>query len=442
MNILVFSPIPSHPQFHGHRKRIFNLTKYLQQMDHVIHFIYFSEDGLKNCDCEAMAQEWETLTLIEKTSFYDPINGNYGFDAWYQENIAEEVNRIVDLFNIDVLWLNYVWHSRLLEDLPPNVLKVIDTHDKFSNRFALYGRNGDKSYRWFSCSAEDEGRYLDRADVVVAIQAEEAEYFRSICSNEVVTLNHIERRHLPNKKLVSLKRIGFLGTDNTINVTSINSFLKVWYNHSKYSDSIEVIIAGDAGKKVICSHQMLRLPGRIDTLEGFYDRVDLVIVPLVFGTGLKIKSVEALAYGVPIVSTVVGFEGIGSDSRYHNAPTPHAMVSLIDELYEHPADLQALGELTTEIFIAYQQRFVESLDAILHKVEPSTVDQEKSSSKKMIGLYRELQQCRRKHQLSNSHEFAKLMKDLSALCNLKAAKNPLKKLRAYKLLMQTYHAFK
>ena len=442
MNILVFSPVPSHPHFHGHRKRIFNLVKYLQQMGHAIHFVYFNEDGLKNCDCEAMAQEWETLTLIEKTSFYDPIHGNYAFDAWYQEDIAEEVNRIIYLFDINILWLNYIWHSKLLESLPPHILKVIDTHDRFSDRFELYGRNGDKSYRWFSCSAEDEGRYLDRADVIVAIQDDEAEYFRSLCSREVVTLNHIEQRYLPNKELVSCKRIGFLGTDNVINVKSINSFLQAWYKRSKYVDSIEVVVAGDVGKNVTYAHPKLRLLGRINNLEKFYTQVDLVIVPLVFGTGLKIKSAEALAYGVPIVSTAIGFEGFGSDSKYHNAPTPYAMVDLIDALYERPEVLRKLGALTAEMFFAYQERFVKSLDTILRKRKQGSDVLEKNRSKKMVELYRELQQCRREHQLSNRFEFSKLMADLSVLCDIKATKKPLEKLRAYKKLIQTYHAFK
>jgi len=411
-------------------------------MGHVIHFVYFNEDGLKNCDCEAMAQEWKTLTLIEKTSFYDPIHGNYDFDAWYQEDISVKVNRIVDLFAIDVLWLNYVWHSKLLESLPSHIFKVIDTHDRFSDRFELYERNGDKSYRWFSCSPEDEGRYFDRSDVVVAIQGEEAGYFKSICNREVVTLNHIEQKHLPSKSFVSCKRIGFLGTDNTINVKSINGFLQTWYKHSKHTNNIEIIIAGDVGKNVTSHHSKLQLLGRIDNLEEFYSQVDLVIVPLIFGTGLKIKSAEALAYGVPIVSTKIGFEGFDSDSKYHNASTLHAMVDLIDTLYEQPETLQELGALTVKMFFAYQERFRKNLDTILDKVKQDSDIAEENKSKKMVELYRELQQCRREHQLNNRFEFTKLMADLSALCNIKATKKPLGKLHAYKKLIQTYHALK
>ncbi len=39
-NILVLSPTPSHPQDAGNRKRIFALTKYLQELGATIYFVY------------------------------------------------------------------------------------------------------------------------------------------------------------------------------------------------------------------------------------------------------------------------------------------------------------------------------------------------------------------------------------------------------------------
>jgi len=47
----------------------------------------------------------------------------------------------------------------------------------------------------------------------------------------------------------------------------------------------------------------------------FYGRMRACIVPLRSGAGVKIKTVEALQYGVPTVATKVGAEGI--DLRGH-----------------------------------------------------------------------------------------------------------------------------
>jgi hypothetical protein len=45
-------------------------------------------------------------------------------------------------------------------------------------------------------------------------------------------------------------------------------------------------------------------------MADFYGRTRACIVPLRYGAGVKIKTVEALQYGVPTVSTSVGAEGI------------------------------------------------------------------------------------------------------------------------------------
>lgn len=42
----------------------------------------------------------------------------------------------------------------------------------------------------------------------------------------------------------------------------------------------------------------------------FFDRLTVLLFPPVGGTGMKIKTLEAMAYGVPVVTTVEGIEGI------------------------------------------------------------------------------------------------------------------------------------
>ena len=50
--------------------------------------------------------------------------------------------------------------------------------------------------------------------------------------------------------------------------------------------------------------------GHIPDLASFYGSARVVISPVRFGSGVKIKTVEALQFGLPVVSTTVGAEGI------------------------------------------------------------------------------------------------------------------------------------
>lgn len=75
-----------------------------------------------------------------------------------------------------------------------------------------------------------------------------------------------------------------------------------------------------------------------EALSRLYKEVRIVVVPLRFGAGVKGKVLEALQYGVPIVTTSIGAEGIpDADKVMRIADTDEAISRDILELYEHEA---------------------------------------------------------------------------------------------------------
>lgn len=55
--------------------------------------------------------------------------------------------------------------------------------------------------------------------------------------------------------------------------------------------------------------------GQVESLPDFYASVRVVVVPIRYGSGVKLKTVEAVQFGVPTVATQVGAEGISLDDR-------------------------------------------------------------------------------------------------------------------------------
>ncbi len=51
-------------------------------------------------------------------------------------------------------------------------------------------------------------------------------------------------------------------------------------------------------------------------LEDAYNEVSVAAVPLLSGAGVKFKTIEPMIRGVPVVSTPLGAEGIGSAELY------------------------------------------------------------------------------------------------------------------------------
>jgi glycosyltransferase involved in cell wall biosynthesis len=61
--------------------------------------------------------------------------------------------------------------------------------------------------------------------------------------------------------------------------------------------------------------------GEVQDLAAFYDSVRLVVSPTRFGAGVKLKTVEAIQYGVPVVATSEGAAGL--DERLRRSVAVH-----------------------------------------------------------------------------------------------------------------------
>ena len=50
--------------------------------------------------------------------------------------------------------------------------------------------------------------------------------------------------------------------------------------------------------------------GKVRDVGDFYDAIAIAVVPLLSGTGVSLKTLEAVEHGVPVISTPVGVRGI------------------------------------------------------------------------------------------------------------------------------------
>lgn len=93
------------------------------------------------------------------------------------------------------------------------------------------------------------------------------------------------------------------------------------------------------------SHKRITLLGEVDDAHLFMTSHWVMVVPLQAGSGMRVKVLEAMALGIPVVSTSVGVEGIGCkpDLHYLEANTPEEYVIAISKLLSTPGLDQQLG---------------------------------------------------------------------------------------------------
>lgn len=86
--------------------------------------------------------------------------------------------------------------------------------------------------------------------------------------------------------------------------------------------------------------------GRVDEIAPYLDAADVVVCPLRIGGGIKVKTIEALRRGRPIVSTPVGAQGLPAQARaaMRIESDPERFAGAIAELLADPRRREDLAQ--------------------------------------------------------------------------------------------------
>jgi glycosyltransferase involved in cell wall biosynthesis len=239
--------------------------------------------------------------------------GNHPLDSWYDFSLGRAVTDLQAESRFDVVIVEYVIWSRALELFAPPTVRILDTHDVFTDRWKLMLQSSHCPRFWpwgsVSLSAEEERRGLDRADVVLAVQAEEARRLRTLTSRPVATVGHFTRitarpETSPDPTLV------FVGSRWGPNVEGMRAFVtRVFPQIRKRVPQAALRVAGQVAGLVPAAPGVHRA-GFLADSEALYRRAALAINPVPSGTGLAIKSIEALGHGCPLVTYAAGARGL------------------------------------------------------------------------------------------------------------------------------------
>jgi GT2 family glycosyltransferase/SAM-dependent methyltransferase len=158
-----------------------------------------------------------------------------------------------------------------------------------------------------------------RADVVVTVSAEEALLLSSVDNHcPIYDILPAERRvPYTARPFVERRDMGFvagwLAGPTAPNGDGLRWFVSAvlprvtavlpWVRLRVTGGGVPAEIRALASPNVI-------FEGQIADIAAFYDELRVAVAPLRFGAGVKLKTVQALQHGVPVVATVIGAEGV------------------------------------------------------------------------------------------------------------------------------------
>ncbi len=344
MRILVISPTPTHPQDAGNRARIHAVLSALKAAGHAIHLCLLLRENPSAGALAAMRAAWDEVVEVphDRAREARSLGEFNALDDWIlPETEAAFAALAAREPGFDLVLVEYVFLSRAFEFFPPGVPRVLDTHDVFAGRAARLAALGLEN-RFFATTEAEENRGLDRADLVLAIQAEEAAEFAGRTKAAVMTLGHwpaslpsTEHAPEPGGRL----RIGYLGSPNPLNTRALSRFLAALDAPALADEGGEMLVAGAASRGLAAGPGLVPL-GALPDPAALYRRVDVAVNPHEGGTGLKIKTVEALAHGVPVIGTAEAFAGLPAEHRAH-AATDAAETAALARRFVADSDFRA-----------------------------------------------------------------------------------------------------
>ena len=381
MKILMVSPVPTHPTSEGNRVRVVRLAESLGQFGHVVEYAYVP-DIMEPLDLDAMGRFWgdrlhvlprvaversvRTLaqSLLHRVAPVHPrwtASGNLFCDQWYSRSVHRSLVELARRGNYHAVCVEYAFFSKAFAAFPASTLKVVDTHDIFAGRHEKMQRAGLRS-KW-TTTTEEEAHLLRRADALIAITEHDRQYFAALVDRPVATVGHL----LPNvgqpRRAVRATDLLFVGSDNQVNLQAARILIdEVLPLVRARVPAAKLYIAGRVGARLTpCDG--CELLGEVPDLGAVYAREVVVVNAVQVGTGLAIKTIEALAHGCPTVATTAGARGLqmGSGHAFLVADTTPELAAAVVRVMQSPRLASELSVAAHEFVRHWNEAGLEEL---------------------------------------------------------------------------------
>ena len=255
------------------------------------------------------------------------------------ENSREEF--VLSLYNYlqkyptEFLVVEYIRLAYLLDACPPNVQSILDTHDVMSERMMSLVSAGLKPSIMLSLAMEK--RIYQSFDRILTISRADQSHVETIMglNNAIYVPSSVDEqsqgpRPMPqkwwslfgplhavskrdfgaaSKRDPSSRQLLFLGAGSKVNVAGLRWFLEqVW--PILWPQGFQLDVVGRVSEAFPDSVEGVVFHGRQDDVRPFFEKANISINPVFVGGGLKIKCIDALAAGIPCVTTPEGAAGL------------------------------------------------------------------------------------------------------------------------------------
>jgi glycosyltransferase involved in cell wall biosynthesis len=227
---------------------------------------------------------------------------------------------------VDLFFANYYFTAPLLDLLPASCKRMLETHDLMTYQFLAQERQGQSANdRVADPLHQARARYLFQEemnlfqffDAVLMVQPEELEFVQS---QQPLNLHYIPRLFPVRQRMMQAPGtkerfdLLFVGSDHPMNRDGLDWFYQRVYKPYLNQHGIRVGLVGRVCERITWEDPQIEklgvLYGSGDVLQEMYEASKIVVVPILEGTGVSMKTLEGLSMGRPLISTPAGIRGL------------------------------------------------------------------------------------------------------------------------------------
>ena len=319
---------------------------------------YKKKTGIELIDVDLSIRPMKAfLNLFSKRSYH--------VERFISDEFKERLIELLEKEQFDVVQLEMLYMAPYVADIRTHskamvVLRAHNVEHKIWERIAKETKFFLK--RWYinhlaKTLKEYELNALETVDGIAAITRKDAALFRKYCSKPVIDIPYgvYPEEFKPKSEIEGKPKFYHIGSMNWMpNEEGIRWFIDEVL--PKTVEKVPGFVYHLAGRNMPEWLSTLKDPhvnviGEVPDAKAFVADHDVAIVPLLSGSGIRIKIIESMAMGKTVITTRVGAEGILYDEEVNIiiAENKAKMVEAIRSINENPQIAVKIGQAARKL---------------------------------------------------------------------------------------------
>lgn len=370
MNILMLSStFPYPPTRGGTQVRTFNLLKYLSQR-HTITLVTQREGDVTDVELAELRDCVDYLIVFNRPQDSEPtlriLKKIQRFGTFVQQGTPPSVlnrystemqlwiDNFVEAGKCDVITCEHsVNEIYVRPDFQKQIKTIVNVHSSVygtcRNQLATgISENTLRDKISLPLLRRYEQNYCSKFSSIVVTTEEDKIQLHEFNINSEITVipNGVDLVSFPNRTTdPGGHRLIFIGAmDNLANIDAVCFFSNQILPEiqKSYPDTTFDIVGSRPVAEVLALKEKpgINVTGRVPSMVEYLHQATICVVPMRTGFGIKNKTLEAMAAGIPVVASDRGLEGLAVDDagilRALRANEPAEYVTAISQLFDNP----------------------------------------------------------------------------------------------------------